>query len=80
MVLEEDLTMNQHMDPSRAPELTGVAENSPSENLTLAWVEVDVERPSLLVRQEPTTEMPLEPGRWAKRAGLRRKDATAKLN
>ena len=71
--------MNQHMDPLRAPELAGVAESSPSENLTLVQVDVDVERP-LLVRQEPTTEMPLEPGRWAKQASLRRKDATAKLN
>ena len=67
------------MDPSRAPEPTGVAESSPTESFTLARVDVDLERP-LLVRQEPTTGMALGPGRWAKRESLRREDATAKLN
>ena len=71
--------MNQHMDPTRASEPTGVAESSPTESLTLVRVDVDLER-TLLVRQEPTTGMPLGPGRWPKRASLRRKDATAKLN
>ena len=37
--------MNQHMDPSRAPELTGVAKSSLTESLTLVRVDVDLERP-----------------------------------
>ena len=67
------------MDPSRAPEPKGFAESSPTERLTSVRVDVERERP-LLVRQEPTTGMPLWPGRWAKRASSRRKDATATLN
>ena len=67
------------MDPSRAPEPKGFAESSPTEKLTLVRVDVERERP-LLVRQEPTTGMLLWPGRWAKRASSRRKDATATLN
>ena len=77
--MEEDLTTNQHMDSSRAPEPKGFAESSPTENWTWVRVDVELERP-LLVSQEPTTRMPLWPGRWAKRASLRRKDATAKRN
>ena len=58
---------------------TGFAESSPTEKLTLVRLDVERERP-LLVMQEPTAGMPLWPGRWAKRASSRRKDATATLN